>query len=507
MADFIPAWQILVDWDNNANFSDTYDDISGRVDIAAGITATRGRDPARSLGEPRIPAMQFVGFNEDKFFSNDFSGSPIYQKITTGRPTRLQYLAGTTVDANNAAIDANDANTLANGTLAQVMFTGYLDRVVHQPQYNERRVTSRVLGSLVRLKDRLKLSTQLYANITTGEAMGFLLDAAGVAVDMRVINQANTRLKYWWLDREDPYRAAVDLLHTEGPGAYLGEDEFGRVVFEGKDYRPNTERSVTNQASFLPDGTGVYFAEPEHEDGAEDIINIATYRVTNRELQPTQAIWQNNGIMSLAANEVRTFELFSANPFQSIVSPLVSGTDWTTPVGSLVSATAVQVDAVRFRLTITVGSSATQIAGLQVRAAPYMGANQEVTNIVDTSTSQNTHGPHARDVSGRAEIDPNVAAALCDTTVQRYMTPRAVNHFVVIGYDDQAISQIFARQVSDRIHYIEPQTGQDIDALIESKNVRIIDSLITCTFGVERSADTGYGRYDLGVYDVAVYGQ
>jgi hypothetical protein len=92
-------WKILADWDHDGTFVGPSDDISDRIDIRAGIRATRGRDPARSLGEPRIPSLEMRGVNHDRFFSNDFPGSPIYQMATQGVPVLAFALVGQDYDA------------------------------------------------------------------------------------------------------------------------------------------------------------------------------------------------------------------------------------------------------------------------------------------------------------------------------------------------------------------------------------------------------------------------
>lgn len=499
-------WRVLCDWDYNNQFSDPWDDISARIDIARGISATRGRDPSRSLGEPRVPALQMVGLNDDRFFTNGYSGSPIYQKATTGRPVELAALVGEDYDAN-AAIDA-DSQVYADGTDEVPVYSGFLDRLTHQPAYQDRRVDIRALGSFVRLKNHAVISTTaVYSNITTGQAMGYLLDAVGWPATKRRIEGAAVVLKQWWLNKENPYAAAVQLLRTEGPGAYVGEDADGTIVFEGQDYRTGAARSLTPQATFSP-STGFLFQDPQHEDGADAIINLATYHVTERALAASAAVWSYSPQIVLSASQTRFIEFTLDDPFTALVSPLVSGTDYTLSAGSLTQATVLQQTANRATVTLIAGAGGATLTGLQVRGQSYAVVNEaDVQNSVSTTGSQLTHGVSSRDVSGRAEIDRNVAIAICDTTVQRYQDPRAVNRFTLPGVSGLSIQQAITRRVSDRVHYTELQTGQDHDGWIESIEWRAIDGLLVAVFGVERTIAQGYGRYDSGAYDTAVYGQ
>jgi len=513
LANPVTSWEFLVDWDNNGNYTGTYDDISSRVEITPGVTATRGRDPARSLGEPRIPAMQLVAMNDDRFFSNDFPGSPIYQKASTGRPIRWQWRGGTDRPIDSASVNIDSPSVYIDGTVVAPLFTGFVDNISHQASYQDRRVTMRSLGALIRLKDRPKITNNgVVTDITTGEAMDLLLDAVGWPADKRIISGTAVVLKHWWLDRADAYAEAVALYKTEGPGAALYEDEEGNIVFEGQLFRQTAARSLSVQANFQPDGTGIYFADPQHEDGAQDIINVASYAVVTRQISAVKQIWSYGQTLTLLSDETRTFEVYLSDPWFSTVSPLVSGTDYTLSSGSITTATALPSGSAKLTVTMDAGPSGAVLTGLQARGQTYETITRtEVENSVDTSSSQTTYGVHARDVSGKAEIDPNVAVSICDTTVQRYAEPRAVNHFAKVGYNDQVFAQILGRRISDRIHYREPQTGQDIDAFIESKEFRAVPGLITAIFGCERTqAPSGagsYGRYDEAVYDVGVYGQ
>lgn len=507
-------WEVLVDWDNNDDYEGTYDDISNRVNILKGVTATRGRDPSRSLGEPRIPALQFDALNDDKFFSNEFAGSPIYQKATTGRPVRFQMAPrGTPPNIDASSVPIDDPNTYVDGTTQAIIFTGFSDKLTHHPDYQDRSVTIRSLGSLIRLRGRPKISTALYTNVTTGVAMGYLLDAVGWPADMRDISETAVVLKQWWLDREDAYTAAVDLLHSEGPGAALYEDEYGRIVFEGQTYRVNQSRSLNVQAQFMHDGTGIYFADPEHVDGGEHIINVATYAVKIRELGGIQQIWAHGSTsIGFSANETKTFEVFADDPLTGVVVTLLAGTDYVIASGTITAATATQLDAVRLLVSVTAGAGGATLSSLQVRGTPYyVVTDTEATNTVDTSASQDSHGIQSRDISGRPEIDINQAAAICDTTVQRYAEPRAVNRFAIMGVTEQMLNQAVSRRISDRIHYKEAQTGQDIDAFIESLEYRIVGSHLTCIVGCERTQSPSgvgaYGRWDQAVFDEGIFGQ
>jgi hypothetical protein len=190
------------------------------------------------------------------------------------------------------------------------------------------------------------------------------------------------------------------------------------------------------------------------------------------------------------------------------VSPLVATVDYVISSGAVNSAIVVQNDVTSLTLTIQATGAGCVLTGLKVRATAYLVDNEyDVENSTDTSDSQEHYGPKGRDFTGRREIDPNVAISICDTAVQRYSEPRSVNHFALIGITGEYIRQGLVRQISDRIHYTEPQTGQDIDAWIESKEYRAIDGLLTVVLGCERTLDQNYARYDTAIYGTGVYGQ
>jgi hypothetical protein len=321
-------------------------------------------------------------------------------------------------------------------------------------------------------------------------------------------------LKQWWLSNENPWSALIALMNTEGPGSALYIDGDGVLHFEGQTYRADTPRCITPQQSFTPRGEldgYVYLAEPGHDRGKQDIINDVKYRWAERQLMPNAEIWRSPASsISIPAGQTKTIIFETANPWESpSPSPyaLVAGTDYILSSGTITTATVTKQTCTRGLITLTASVTAV-VTNLLVRALSWAVVQEnDVTSVISAPASQLIHGVKPFTIAGRAEIDANMAVSICDTTILRYQQERPVNRFAIIGYNGNKVYEALARQISDRIHFEEYQTGQNFDAWIEYLEYRVQDNLLVTIVGCEKAIFLGYGRYDTALYDTDVYGQ
>ena len=84
-------WTISIDWDRNDNFTGAYDDVTDRV-----IRANWSLGFQQPYSEvPDNPVLRLTLDNSDKRYSPEFSGSPLYGKLASFRPVRIQSNNGT----------------------------------------------------------------------------------------------------------------------------------------------------------------------------------------------------------------------------------------------------------------------------------------------------------------------------------------------------------------------------------------------------------------------------
>lgn len=78
----------------------------------------------------------------------------------------------------------------------------------------------------------IRVSTSLYRNISTSEAVNLLLDKLKWPADKRRIDKGKVTLDSWFVVNESAFKVISELVAAEGPHASFYEDENGNLVFE-----------------------------------------------------------------------------------------------------------------------------------------------------------------------------------------------------------------------------------------------------------------------------------
>src|SRR5690606_4375511 len=81
-------------------------------------------------------------------------------------------------------------------------------------------------GNFARLQNKT-VSTELFTDITTGAAIGKVLDAAGFPASKRNIATGKVTLPFWWADEVNAFAMLEQLRQSEGVTAQLYEDGQG----------------------------------------------------------------------------------------------------------------------------------------------------------------------------------------------------------------------------------------------------------------------------------------
>lgn len=458
-----------IDWSNDGDWGDTGEDVTARVRARQGVRCERGRDQLRALSPPMAGRCDFTLDNQDRDYSPGNSGGPLYGNLLPGRKVRVRTTAPSAVN----------------------LFTGYLEDLPQHPRRTERMVDVPALGTLSRLRG-VKVSTGLYSNITTGAALGYLLDAAGWPGGDRTLDTGQTDMLYWWCDESDAFEMAALLLRTEGPGATLYEAGDGKIVFEDRHHRLQETRCTTSQATIRDSGAEPLMSDFDYRPNLRDIINAAALRVVARTPEYDAVIWELGGTLSLGINQVVTLVARASEPFSNAVTP-VGGTDYTLLTGSLASITLSRTSGASTTLTITAGASGATLTGLQLRGTSYAGAETLVSNTVDASASIAKYGTRSYRQDIWPEVSPGFAYDTCNVLVQRYSEPRATVRVTLNGAQSARLTQMLTREISDRVTVVEAQTGLNNDCFIEHirHEVALAGRLHRTVFGLEvASSDT-----------------
>jgi hypothetical protein len=463
----IASYNLAVDFNDDLDYLDAGEDVTARVLPDRGLSCERGKDQLRGIAPPMAGRLDASLDNRSRDYSPENGASPLVGKLVPGHKVRLRAtFASVTYD----------------------LFTGTLDDLPPHPELGARAVDLPCLGSLSRLKG-LKVSTPLYANIRTDQALGYLLDAAGWPTGDRVLSTGWTTLLYWWAEG-DAFDAAVTLLNTEGPGASLYEDGSGRIVFEDRHYRLLTTRCTTSQATIRDSG-----AEPNHTEpfgynpGLKDIIGSAVVSINARTLGPLGVVWSLGTTLSLAASEARTFPITSGDPFGFVATP-TAGLDYAVAAGGVTPSLDRTSGAV-VTLTMTAGAGGATITGLQARGQTYSAVSSRVRNSVAGSTI-----PGAKDYTLAIwpEIHPNQGQDLCNLIVTAYRNPRPTVSLTLEGASATMLTHLLSREVSDRVTVVEAQTGLNAACFVEriARAVDVAGSRHRATLGLEKVSSEAY---------------
>ena len=442
-----PQYQFLADWSRNGTFGEVGEDVTARVVDDPGFRCERGRDQLRALAPPMAGASAMTLYNRSRDYSPENAASPLAGLLGPG-----------------CAVSARATWLATTYHLA----TTVLDDLPQATTYGRPTVDTPALGALSRLAGQ-PLSTALYTNIRTDEAIAILLDAAGWPAGDRVLSTGRTTLRYWWMDDADALAMLLTLFRTEGPGAALYEDGRGRLVFEDRHYRLLTTRATTSQATFRDSGAAPWHAEPfGYNPGLKDVINAATLEVNRRTVGGTEPIWNAGGDIALGPGESLTIRVVSSDgePFIEAFTPQV-GPDFTVTYGGLASIDLPVPSGASSALTIVAGAGGATLANLQVRGKRLAKQTVRVSNTVDAAASIARHKRRPYDQGVWPEIDINVARDFCNAIVGAYKDPRPTVSITVEGADDTQLAQILGREISDRVRVVEAMSGLDTEMHIE----------------------------------------
>jgi hypothetical protein len=490
------TYTYFIDFENTGGFAGANDNIGSRVLADTDITIERGKDQIRALAPPMAGTASLEVDNTSRDYSYEYATSPIYGKVLPNRQLRIK-----------ATKDATPYN----------LFLGFLDDIVHHSEIEKRTVEFPCLGTMSRMKGQ-KVSTALYQNIRTDQAISYLLDAVrwpnysaagddkwdtgqwgtfvwgsdGWPNALRDLDTGQTTLDWWWVADADPFDALVELLNTEGPGAALYEDGAGKIHFESRWYRNITNRAISTQATYYDTANYTpYYSAINYDPRLKDIINSCTIDVITRQVEAEQVVWELGSTVSLGPNESREYQVRTGNPFQNAVSPSPY-TDFTVTSGSTANITLDRSSGAAATIIVTAGSQGCEVTDLQLRAQPVTEVTTtKVSNTVSNTTSIQTYGQREYTPGMRREIAISVAQDLANAVVVMYQNPRPIVEITMIGGDSTALGQCLGREISDRVTVVNTEIGLNTDVMVDriAHAIHYGGNLHETTFGCETVSD------------------
>lgn len=531
------------DFSGAGDFGGPYDDASD--DVLSGVTIERGRDQGRVTGGPKAPKLGLRLSNESRRYATPFSGSPLHDQLEPGKRCRFGRMIGGDVTMGDEVAVMGDPEALMGGEADVPLFTGITDEPDETYGVGRRTVSVNAYGLMGRLVG-VTVTIAYQASITTGAAMGLVLQAAGFtaaeyAIDSDVV--ANGRhLLHYYVDGRDAWEVCREIWATEGPPGALYEDAEGRVRFEGRNYRTLTERCQVVQAVFTDvavsqddetmgsavvrmgdvrvtmggAGVALYHTDIQYKPSWGSVVNDISVQVEQRAAQSVQQVWQASGPLVLAADETRELIARVADPITSIQTPVVT-TDFVLGAGSLASVTVTSLGPLAAKITLVAGAGGATVnpsgsnTGIQLRASPVTVVSTVAAQpTVDASDSQAEFGKRGlpSGLSIWRGLSVEEAAGLCDGYLIAYSRPRAVVVMTVENATGQLLREILFREVGDRIHVEDAWSGIDLDVTVEQISHTITDGgRHVAVFTCERVVELDWALWDVGRFDVDRFGQ
>jgi hypothetical protein len=480
----IPVWTVAVDWNGNGSFTDAGDDISKDALDTAGATIQYGRDQARAVAAIAPASAGFLIDNASRNYSPDNAASTLTPNVRPRRPVRISAVQNATT---------------------YVKYRGFLETYdVNSQDHTVNVGCSDALAGFA----SLTLSTPLYFSITTGQAIGHILDALGWTGG-RDLDAGATMIRWWWEEGTDGLSALQKVLDSEGPPAiaYIDEDT-GNFAFRDRSHRLVRIASKTSQATWAdsgPDSVPVFGPPFTYDLGWQGIINSVTIPADDREISgATSVVWQDStgGTTSIAPGGTAVVIAQGADPFTAAITPSVATGDWVQQSGTTTAALS-RTSGQSVTITYTDGGSGSVISALQLQAYSVPVARTTQVAVAD-ATSIGQYGIRSLGAVSRFPVwaGLNDAAAIAAMILaQRAQRLPIISVTFEGGGNTLVLTQQLARNLSDRVTVTEYETGlANVDFFVEQIGhvISAGGAWLTTTFGCERAPVTSLAGQNAG---------
>ena len=435
---------------------------------------TRGLDQLQQLSPPRAGTLDAVINNHEGDYNPDVS--PLH----AGLPVSL----------------VGD-----DGGAEHPLFRGILQRPSHRLRSFAETLDLSGWGMLSLLARKQGVTTGVYEEIRTDEAISHILDAAGWPANpspeepiYRRLDEGKTVLRRGWLDGDDVFSALRTLLVSEGPGALLYEDGGGALVFKSRHAALTEARMTAVQATY---GRGYLplTGDPEYDDGLADVVNHCSITVQRREEGDLETVWELGSDFYINAGQARTIEAKAPGDdlFVDAQTPTLGGGDFTVAFGSVTSVELNRTSGKRISITVTAGAGATLLRNFRLRARRLTllaGGETVIQNSLDASASIAEHGLRPYPLAVWPEINPEVAQDFANVVVWMYRGGRPQLQFSTVNASEEALEHVLDRDIGDRVRVVLDRSGIDSECTLMQREDVLGRGLVhRVTFGTEL-ADT-----------------
>jgi hypothetical protein len=426
----IGQYRVEVDWNNDGDFTDTYDDITADVKT---IHFSRGKSD--ELGKAEVGQLSITVNNSTGKYTPG-AGGVISSSLLPKRPIRV-------TNANNN------------------LFYGFIEEIIPHPHLTEQDCIITAVDGLDFLS-RHDLGTALYKNALTGTIHGYILDDAGWSNTMRTLDAGQDTVPYWYGHDVKARFAQEEIDDSEQGFSYV--DGAGYFRFEDRTHR-STATHQTSQGTFTNTMSNItYSLNPKN------VYNITKVTVTPWTLiTPAVELWRLQETPSIPIGGTYTCwgeASVSGTPvFVDAWTTLNSGATDYTASGTVTVAQTNFAQSIKIVVTNT-DIVAVTITLLRARGT-YYDDQTKVTRKGEDTTSQTAYQKRTLEIAGKYMTDADKAQNLCDYAIGKYKDPRAEITMSLINQDAATLTQILNREISDRITVVNTKLGVNADFFID----------------------------------------
>jgi len=473
---YASSYRVLVDWNNDGDYDDTYDDITSDV---LSLQWRRGRDYASQLtGRSSAGKLQATLINTDGKYSPSNTSSVLTGSILPGRAVRLNSGSGEFPYDFPLVFDSNP------------QFIGFLEEIVPDPSAKGiKTVKLTAYGALGYLNDFApSLATQTTRR--TDQAIGDILDDVGWGAGDRDLATGQTTMTRFWVDNMKTIKALRIVEETEA--GFIKETKDGKIAFESRHTRLVSPYD-TSQATFSDaSGADNTYMGITQQDPLSTITNhleassrtYATAGVANLWTHPETG----SESPTLVPGEAKTFEALYPNP--SAANNALEVNAWTTPAASTDYTANTASDgsgtnrtsdiaigqsktAERMAITLTNGHATDTVYLTKVAArGTAVTSNNPVQVRAIDATSQGIYGERKYKATTAFLPSSTEAQSWCDYQLSIYSSPIEILAMTFSANVSHAnLTQSLLRDISDRITIVannDANLGINADFFIET---------------------------------------
>ena len=434
------SYKVYVDWNNDGDFTDTYEDITADVKT---ISFSRGK--SSELGKAEVGQLSIILNNATAKYTPG-AGGVISALLLPKRPIKVSFTGGWD------------------------LFYGFIEEIIPHPHLTEQDCIITAVDGLDFLS-RHDMATALYKNALTGTIHGYILDDAGWSATMRTLDAGQNTVPYWYGHDVKTRYAQEEIDNNEQGFSYI--NGAGYFCFEDRHHR-STETHQTSRFTF--DDTMVNIT---YSLNPRNIYNIIKVIITPWTLQAEAELWRLQEIPSIPAGETYTWWGESSYAGEAVFVDA-----WVTPVVTTDYLANSQADglgdnetaniaitttkfAKTIKVAVTNGASVPVYLYLLKARGTYYDDQTKVTLKAEDSTSQTAYQKRTFELDGKYMTDSNKARDYANYAIGKYKDPRAELSMSAMNQNNAVLTQILGLKISDRITIVNTELGLNDDYFID----------------------------------------